>query len=96
MKYSPFMAALRRYWGRVNFIAFPIGHAGTTLTMTLDHLTTAFSTVRPTAERSRTSRGDTFPVTDQNAKSHDYNMFKSLLASLTDLAQSRLLGIIRT
>ncbi len=76
-------------------MAFPIGHAGTTLTRTLDHLTAAFSTVRPTAERSRTSRGDKFPATDQNAKSHDYTLFKSLLASLTDLAQSRLLGIIR-
>ncbi len=27
--------------------------------------------------------------------SHDYNIFKSLLYSLTDLAQSRFLGIIR-
>jgi hypothetical protein len=32
---------------------------------------------------------------DHNAKSHDYTLFKSLLDSLTDLAQSRLLGIIR-
>ena len=30
-KYFPLIAALRRYWGRVEFIAFPIGHAGTTL-----------------------------------------------------------------
>ena len=32
---------------------------------------------------------------DHNAKTHDYTLFKSLLDSLTDLAQSRLLGIIR-
>jgi hypothetical protein len=44
-KYSPFIAALRKYWGRVEFVAFPIGHAGTTLTRPLDHLTAAFSTV---------------------------------------------------
>ena len=32
---------------------------------------------------------------DHNAKTHDYALFKSLLDSLTDLAQSCLLGIIR-
>ncbi len=32
---------------------------------------------------------------DHNAKTHDYTLFKSLLDSLMDLAQSRLLGIIR-
>ncbi len=79
----------------MEFIAFPVGHAGTTLTMTLDQLTTAFSTVRLITERSSTSRGDSFPGTDHNAMTHDYAMFKSLLDSLTDLAQSRLLGIIR-
>jgi len=30
-KYSPLIVALRKYWGRVELIAFPIGHAGTTL-----------------------------------------------------------------
>ncbi len=54
-KYSPLLATLRRYWGRVEFIAFPIGHAGTTLTKTLDHLTAAFFIVRPTV----TSTSDT-------------------------------------
>ena len=43
--YSPLIVALKRYWARVKFIAFPIGHAGTTLTTTLYHLTAAFSTV---------------------------------------------------
>ncbi len=44
-KYSTLLAALIRYWGRVEFIVFPIGHAGITLTKTLDQLTAAFSTV---------------------------------------------------
>ncbi len=79
----------------MEFIAFPIGHAGTTLTRTLDHLTADFSTVRPTVERSRARRGASSPATDHTAKTHDYSLFKSLLDSLTDLAQSRLLGIIR-
>jgi hypothetical protein len=95
-KYVPLLAALRRYWGRVELIAFPVGHAGTTLTMTLDQLTTAFSTVRPIPERSSTSRGDSFPTTDHNARTHDSALFKSLLDSLRDLAQSRLLGIIKS
>ena len=94
-KYSPFIAALRRPWERVEFIAFPIGHVGTTLTKTLDHLTAAFSTVRHNVERSRDNRGAASPAKDHNAMTHDYNMFKSLQDSLTDLAQSRLLGIIR-
>ena len=51
-KNSPLIAALRKHWGRVEFVAVPIGHAGTTLTTTLDHLTAAFSTVRPSVERS--------------------------------------------
>jgi hypothetical protein len=94
-KYSPLIVALRRYWGRVEFIAFPIDHAGTTLTKTLDHLTAVFSTVRPTVERSRTSKGASSPATDHNAMTHDYSLLKSLMDSLTDLAQTRLLGIIR-
>ena len=67
-------------------IAFPIGHVGTTRTRILEHLIAAFSTVRPTVERSRASRGASSPSTDHNAKTHDYSMFKSLLDSLTDLA----------
>jgi hypothetical protein len=94
-KYAPLLAALRRYWGRVEFIAFPIGHAGTTLTRTLHELTTSFSSVRPITGRPSTSAGVTSLAMDHNAKAHDYTLFKSLLDSLTDLAQARLLGIIR-
>jgi len=79
----------------VEFVAFPIGHAGTILTRILDHLTAAFYTVRPSVERSRTSRGISSPATDHNAKTHDFTLFKSPLESITDLARSRLLGIIR-
>jgi hypothetical protein len=94
-KYSPLIAALRRYWGWVEFIAFPFGHAGTTLTKTLNNLTATFFTVRPSVERSRASRGISNPAMDLNAKAHEFNLFKSLLDSITDLSQSRLLGIIR-
>ena len=53
-----------------------VGHVGATLTRTLDHLTAAFSTVRPSVERSRSILS---PATDHNVKTHDFIMFKSLL-----------------
>ena len=79
----------------MEFIAIPIGHTGTTLLRTLVHLTAAFSTARPLADQARASTGTTQPTIDSNARSHDYRLFTSLLDSLTDLAQSRLFGIIR-
>ena len=85
-KYSSIIAALRKYWGRMEFVAFPTGHAGTTLTRTLAHLTAAFSTVRPSVERSRAGKGISSPTTDHNAKAHAFTMFKSLMDSITDLA----------
>ena len=79
----------------MEFIAFSIDHADTTLTKTLDHITAAFSTIRPNVERSRPNMGAASPASDHNAKTHDCIMFKPLMDSLTNLAQSRLLGIIR-
>jgi hypothetical protein len=78
----------------VEFVTIPIGHAGTTLLMTLDHLTTAFSTVCPRVVNANAKRGTPHPVTDSSARSHDYHLFKSILDALTDLAQPRHLGII--
>ena len=49
---------------------------------TLNHPTAVFSTARPRVERTGATRGKTDPVTDHTAKTHDYNMFKSLLDSL--------------
>ncbi len=80
----------------MEFVAISIGHAGITLTRTLDHLTAAFSTVvRLSADHANTSIGTPPPIIDSITKSHDYRMFKSLLDALADLAQSRLLYIIR-
>jgi hypothetical protein len=89
----PLVVALKQYWRRVEFVAIPIGHAGTTLETTLDHLNAAFSTVRPRTDLTSTSEDTSQPDTDYNARSHDYCLFKSMLDALTDLAQSRLLGI---
>ena len=30
-KYAPLVAALKAVWGRAEFVAIPVGHAGTTL-----------------------------------------------------------------
>ncbi len=87
-KYNPLIAALKKYWGRVEFVAFTIGHAGIKLNKTLDHLTAAFSTVRPSMESSRAGTGISSPATDHNAKAHDFILFKSLLDSIADLAFS--------
>ncbi len=78
----------------MEFVAFPISYAGTKLKATLDHLTIAFSPARPQVEHARASRGATDPTMDDNAMTHDFGLFESLLDSLTDLAQSRLMGII--
>jgi len=79
----------------VEFVVISIGHAGPTLTRNLDHLTAVVSTVRPRVHHTNAKKGTSLPNTDSNAKSHDYRLFKSLLDTLTDLEQSRLLGIIR-
>ena len=94
-EHPPLVAAVKQYWGSVKFAAIPIEHTGTTLTRTLDHLTAAFSTVRLRVDHTSASKDTTKPITDSNAKSHDYRMLKSLLDALTDLAQSQVLCIIR-
>jgi hypothetical protein len=37
-KNYPFVEALEKHWGRVEFVAIPIGHAGTTLLHTAANL----------------------------------------------------------
>jgi hypothetical protein len=74
----------------VEFIAIPIVHAGITLRKIFEHNIAALSTVRSHVEQAGSSRGITDPATDSNARSHENRLFKSLLDSLTDLAQSRL------
>ena len=47
---------------------------------------TAFSTAHPQMEQAKASRGVFSPATDHNSRIRDYNLFKSLLDSVTDLA----------
>jgi hypothetical protein len=92
---TPLVAALKQHWGRAELVAIPIGHAGTTLARALNHLTAAFSKVRPRMEHTNGNKGISMPIMVSNARSHDYRMLKSLLDALVDLAHSRLSGIIR-
>ena len=46
-KYQPLLRALRRYWGRVELVCIPIGHAGTTLLDTATDIAAALAKVRP-------------------------------------------------
>ena len=52
-KYNPLMTTLRRYWGRVNLVCIPIGHAGTTLNDTATDIATALAQVRPSIAATR-------------------------------------------
>ncbi len=79
----------------MEFAAFPIGHTCTTLNKTLEPLTAAVSTVHHHVKQPRANMGSINPATDHNTKIHDFIIFKSTMQdSLTDLSQSRLIGII--
>jgi hypothetical protein len=93
-KYAPFIAALKHIWKKVEFVAVPIGHTGTTLTKTQQSLAQALSATRLEVERDRARRDVTNPDTDSAVRSHDSSLFKALMQRLDDLAQSRLIGII--
>ena len=93
-KYAPLVEKLKTLWGKVEFVAITIGHAGTTLQETPLRLAQALSATRPEIERQRARRGTQDPATDTSARTHDTTLFKSLMHALTHLAQTRLTGII--
>ena len=84
------MAALHRIWGKVEFVAIPVGYVGTTLKETQRHLAQALSATRTEIERREVNN----PGTDSAARTHDSSLFKNLMQALTKLAQTRLVGII--
>jgi hypothetical protein len=93
-KYAPLVNALKEVWGKVEFVTVPIGHAGTTLKETPTRLAQALSATRPEIEQRRARRKVQDPDTDKAARTHDSSIFKSLMLTLTKLAQNRLSGII--
>ncbi len=93
-KYAPLIVALKTVWGKMEFAAVPIGHAGTTHQETQRHLAQALSAARPEIEHSRARKGVRDSETDIAARSHDTSLFENLMQALSKLAQDRLLGII--
>ena len=78
----------------MEFVAVPIGHAGTTLKETQRHLAQALSATRPDIERRRPRREVQDHETDSAARTHDSTLLKTLMQALTKLVQTRLIGII--
>jgi hypothetical protein len=62
-KYLPLLTALRIYWGRVEFVSIPIGHAGTTLNDTTNDFVSALAKVRPSIAAQRKGKGHKTPDT---------------------------------
>ena len=93
-KYQPLSSALLQYWGHVDVVCIPVGHAGTTLSRTVDDLANALARVRPSIADSRRLAGHADPDHDARALKHDRKLFRRLMDSLCNLAQDRLLGII--
>ena len=93
-KYQPLLRALRRYWGRVELICIPIGHAGTTLLDTATAIAAALAKVRPSMAAERKRKGARTPDTSKTAFVHNKRVATTLLDKLCSLAQTRLLGII--
>jgi hypothetical protein len=93
-KYNPLLTTLRRYWGRVDLVSIPIGHAGTTLNETATDIATALSQVRPSIAAMRKQKGHKAPEISKTALLHDTRTAKALLDKFCTLAQTRILGII--
>ena len=87
----PLVAALRRHWGAVEFVCIPIGLAGTTLTSTIQDLSSALARVRPQFAAQRRRQGCKQPDVDTKALKHD----ETLLETLCTLAKDRLIGIFQ-
>ena len=85
-KYAPLVDKLKTLWGKVEFVAIPIEHAGTTLQETHRRLAQALFATRPEIELQRARRGAQDPATDTAARTHDSSLFKSIMPALTQLA----------
>ena len=88
------MTALRRYWGRVDLVCIPIGHAGTTLNDTTSDIATALVKVRPSMAALRKQKEHKTPDISNTAILHDMSTTKNLLDKNCSLAQTCLLDIV--
>ena len=93
-KYEPLLAALLKYWGAVEFVCIPIGHAGTTLHDTARDLATALARIRPHFAAKRRRQGHKTPDVDSKALKHDKTIVKALLSCISSIAQDYLINIL--
>ena len=88
LKYQPLLDELKKDWGGVHLVCVPIGHAGTLLAETAEHLAMALATRRPQVGQAKTVDD---PTADRHALTHDRRLANNLLQQLSDLAATRLL-----
>jgi hypothetical protein len=93
-KYASLVTARKDIWGKVELVAVPIGHAGTTLAAISHSLAQVLSDTILEIAQARSKRQVINPDTESAARTHDSSIFKSLMEALSKLAQSRLIGII--
>jgi len=93
-KSHPPLCALRRYWGRVELVCVPNGHAGTTIHDTATDLATTLAKVRPSIAAKQKIKGQNTKEKSKTVLIHDKRIAKTLLDKFCSLAQTRLLGII--
>jgi len=93
-KCIPLLTALQRYWGRIEFVCIPIGHAGTTLIDTANDFAFTIAKVRPFIASERKRKEHKTPDTSSTALLRDKRIVKTLLNKLCSLAQTRILAII--
>ena len=84
-KYLSLLTGLRKYWGRVEFVCIPIGHAGTTLIDTVNDFAAALAKVRPSIASERKRKGHKTPDTSSTALLQDKRILKTLLNKLCSL-----------
>ena len=70
-KYHPLLCALRLYWGRVELVCIPIGHAGTTLLDTATDIATALAKARPSTTAKRTTKTQRTQDINKSALIHE-------------------------
>ena len=100
MRVAMYVESILALWmviqcGSVEFICIPIGHAGTTLTSTIQDLSSALARVRPQFAAQRRRQGCKQPDVDAKALKHDKTLVKTLLETVCTLAQDRLIGIFQ-
>ena len=75
-KYQPLMDELKKEWGDVHLVCVPIGHGGTLLAETVEHLAVALATRRPQAGQGQAT--DDLSA-DRHALPHDRKIANNLL-----------------